>query len=168
MVQTTHRFLETRSPAQVPIPRSLHRSTPLQSKHGCWGAHVTGCSSRLQLCTCCSTSRSRPPSATMSRPMRTSRGWARSSRRRTSALVRLLLRCLRGHASHHDICLYGTVFWGGFCLGRGLSVIISTKLSPRTMCFFGVISATLVMAALVAFKEVCQHVEDCCFLKQRV
>ena len=49
-----------------------------------------------------------------------------------------------------------TVFWGGFCLGRGLSVIISTKLSPRTMCFFGVISATLVMAALVTFKTVCQ------------
>ena len=47
-----------------------------------------------------------------------------------------------------------SVFWGGFCLGRGLSVITSTRLSPRMMCFFGIGSATLVMTVFVIFRDV--------------
>ena len=60
-----------------------------------------------------------------------------------------------GMASIETSSYVASVFWGGFCLGRGLSVITSTRLSPRMMCFFGILSATLVMAVFVVFKDVC-------------
>ena len=105
-MQMTPRFWEMHRVAQTPILPLLHRSTPSRNRHGCWGAHAIGCSSRLQPCTYCSTSRLRQPSGAISQHTHTSLEWARSSHRHTSALVRLFDCSFFYHGHPHDtVCM---------------------------------------------------------------